>query len=159
MAIGPNRSAGVLACEFGRRLVARRGTRRDASQTRNQDGCATLIAAPIPTRRCRTLQGEAQHGSPEAWNLAGDSTRNGTSIAKLLEPPKRIAEMIVVLAVAAGVALQSNGLKSASAHRLGHGGGVLSIGDGITRAVAEEEGHLLEVLAGLEELQAEGGAV
>src|SRR5437867_12666754 len=80
-------------------------------------------------------------------------------MANLLEPPKRVAEMVVVLTVAPGVALQSNRLKPASAHRLGHGGGLLGAGDGVTRAVAEEERHLLEVLAGLEELQAKGGAV
>ena len=42
-AIGPNGSAGVLACEFGRRLVARWETGRDAPRTRSRDGSATLI--------------------------------------------------------------------------------------------------------------------
>ena len=42
----PNRSAGVLACEFGRRLAARIqpkdvASQRDAAGTRSRDGCAT----------------------------------------------------------------------------------------------------------------------
>jgi len=41
-------SAGVLACEFRRRPVARRGTRRDAPQTRSRDGRATLAGDARP---------------------------------------------------------------------------------------------------------------
>src|SRR5262245_30460251 len=67
--------------------------------------------------------------------------------------------MVVILAVASGVTLQANGLESASAHRLGQDGGVLGIGDGIAQSVAEEEGHLLEALAGLKELQPKSRAV
>src|SRR6059036_947762 len=55
--------AGILACEFGRRLVARRGTRRDAPQTRSPDGCATAardahsdrqIAPPRVSAACKS---------------------------------------------------------------------------------------------------------
>src|SRR5438093_5804765 len=56
-------SAGVLACEFGRCLVARRGTRRGAPQTRSPYRCATpcsdahsdrQIAPPRVSAACKS---------------------------------------------------------------------------------------------------------
>ena len=61
--IGCNGSAGVLACEFGRRLVARRGTWRDAPQTRCRDGGATLADAARSDRRMVTQGVPASCGS------------------------------------------------------------------------------------------------
>ena len=51
----PNRSAGVLACEFGRRLAARirpkSGTsQRDAAGVGSRDGCATRARGDAPVR-------------------------------------------------------------------------------------------------------------